>query len=568
MRKLIANIILLVVMLALLGACAPAATPTPTPKPVPTTAPTAVPQPTSPPVPTNTAVPEPKVFRAPSFEPDSLDPSKGGAGYQEFQNLYEPLVDAYASDGEIKPLAAETYAVSADGLTYTFKLRANLKWSDGQPVVAEDYRFAWLRQLDPATASYTPDYFYAIENAKAYNQGEITDPSKVGIQCPDARTLVVKLAQPAPYFLRYVGAAQYFPLRKDILEKYGDKWMEAGNFVGNGPYMLQEWKHDQKLVLVQNPYYEGAWKATRLVDRIEFTAVADPWSQAVPMYEAGEVDVAVVPSTDLDRVKSDPNLSKDLQQLPISGSNVMIFDCSNPPTDDVRVRQALHMAIDRKTLAEKVLKGAYAPANSFSPPDLASYNPSTFLGYDPAKAKALLAEAGYPDGKGFPTIEFVYWTGEREVLCAQAISAMWQDTLGIQVKQTPLEPKAMRDYRISRATDKFNVYFAINWSGIADPSEFHNAQLDPDANVRNSHYADPEYVKLIRDALKETDVAKRKQMYQQAEAIINRDVPIISVIFEARNWLVRSSVANFASVTTSVAEMTRVASPPGLNITK
>ncbi|MBM4429120.1 MAG: peptide ABC transporter substrate-binding protein [Chloroflexi bacterium] len=567
MSKAIRTLIVGLVVLALLAGCAPQATPTSAPiQPPPPTQvpPTAVP-PTQPPP---TAVPEPKVFRAPAWEPDSLDPSKGGAGYQEYQNLYEPLVDAYALDGEIKPLAAESFTVSPDGLTYTFKLRPNLKWSDGQPLVAEDYRFAWLRQLDPATASYSPDYFYAIVNGQEYNEGTITDPNQVAITCPDTHIIVVQLKEPAPYFLRYVGSAEYFPMRKDILEKYGDKWMEAGNFVGNGPYMLQEWLHDQKLVLVKNPYYEGVWKDTRNIDRIEYICVQDPWSQGVAPYEANEVDVAIVPATDLDRIKSDPKLSQELQLLPITGANIIIFDTKNPPTNDVRVRQALVMAIDRETIAGKVLKGAYDAADSFSPPGLNSYDPSSFLGYNPARAKELLAEAGYPDGKGFPAFEFVHWTGEREVLCAQAIIAMWKDTLGITVKQTVLEPKAMRDYRISRATEPYNVYFAINWAGIADPSEFHNAQLDPASNVRHSRYDNAEYVQLIRDAMKETDLDKRDEMYRQAEAFINRDVPIISVVFEARNWLVKPYVRNFEEVTTAIAEMTRVASPPGLDIVK
>ena len=567
MSRAVRTLILSLVVLALLAGCAPKATPTPVPQAT-KAPPTAVPPTQPPPKPTNTPVPEPKVFRAPAWEPDSLDPSKGGSGYQEFQNLYEPLVDAYSPDGQIKGLAAESFTASADGLTYTFKLRPNLKWSDGKAVVAEEYRFAWLRQLDPVTASYTPDYFYAIVNGKEYNEGTEKDATKVGIQCPDERTIVVTLKEPAPYFLRYVGSQEYFPMRKDILQKFGDKWMEAGNFVGNGPYMLKEWLHDQKLVLIKNPYYEGPWKDTRKIDRIEFMAVQDPWSQGVAPYEANEVDVAIVPATDLDRIKADPKLSKELQLLPIAGSNIMVFDTKNPPTSDVRVRQALVMAIDRKTLAGKVLKGAFAPADSFSPAALNSYDPSTFLGYNPTKAKELLAEAGFSGGKGFPTFEFVHWTGERETLCAQAIIAMWKDTLGIDTKETVLEPKAMRDYRISRKTEPFNVYFAINWAGIADPSEFHNAQLDPDSNVRWSRYDNAEYVKLIRDAMKEPDLAKRDQMYKQAEAFINRDVPMISVVFEARNWLVKPYVKNFANVTTAIAEMTKISAPPGLDIVK
>jgi oligopeptide transport system substrate-binding protein len=419
------------------------------------------------------------VFRLPSFEPDSLDPTKGGPGYQEYQNLYEPLVDAYAKDGQIRPLAAESYTTSEDGLTLTFTLRPGLAWSDGQPLVAEDFRYAWLRQLDPATAAYTPDEFFAIRNAREYNSGAITDQSEVGIRAPDDRTLVVTLAEPAVYFLRLVGSSSYFPVRRDIIEEHGDRWVEAGTFVGNGPYALESWEHDQRLVMVKNPSYAGPWRETRLVDRIEFTVFQDPWSGAVPAYEAGEVDAASAPAAELDRLRADPELGQQLHQLPISGAVCMVLDTANPPTDDVRVRQALARAIDKDTLANQVLRGAYAPAASFSPPDLAGHDPSSSLAYDPEVAKALLAEAGYADATGFPSFTLTYWTQERESLIAQAISTMWKQNLGITVDLEPLEPQAMRDYRISRAEQPFNAYLALNWSGIADPSQFHNLQLDP-----------------------------------------------------------------------------------------
>jgi oligopeptide transport system substrate-binding protein len=512
------------------------------------------------------AAPVEKVFRMASFEPDSLDPAIGGPGYQEYQNLYEPLVDSYAADGEIRPLAAESWTVSDDGLIYTFTLRPDLKWSDGEPVTSANFYFAWMRQLDPATASYSPDDFFMIRNARAFNAGEITDPAEVGIRVIDDLTIEVTLEAPAPFFLSLVGSNSYFPLRQDILETHGDQWMEAGNFVGNGPYMLESWEHDQRLVFVKNPHYNGPWKDSRHIDRIEYTVLQDPWSQAVLPYEAGEIDVAIVPPTDRDRVAGDPELADQLQPLPISGAVIVVFDTKNTPTDDVRVRQALAMSLDYDVLANSVLKGAYAPADSFSPPSLASHNAESRLGTDVAAAQALLAEAGYPGGEGFPEFQLYYWTLERESLLAQAMQAMWQENLGITVALQPLEVQAMRDYRVSRATESFNAYVALNWSGIPDPREFHNAQLDPDGNVRHSRYDNPEYVELIRTGLTEVDPVKRAEMYQQAEALVNQEVPILSVIYEARNWLVRPNVKNFADVTTPVAEMVRVAAPPGLDI--
>ncbi|MCC7162546.1 MAG: hypothetical protein IT331_08630 [Anaerolineae bacterium] len=179
-----------------------------------------------------------------------------------------------------------------------------------------------------------------------------------------------------------------------------------------------------------------------------------------------------------------------------------------------------------------------------------------------------MADAGYPDGKGFPTLELYSWNVQRAMLETQAIKAMWKDTLGIDVNLNPLDPKAMRDWRIARATQPYNVYYAWEVAGILDPIEYHNAQLDPAQNVRNSRYDDAQYVELIRDAKKETDTAKRTKMYQDAEAIINRDVPIIPITEDENFWIVKPNIVNFDQVTTALTNFIRAAQPPGLDVTQ
>ena len=509
----------------------------------------------------------PTVLRQPANEPNSLDPAQGGFGYQEYFNLYEPLVDAYSS-AEITPLAAESFEVSADGLTYTFILREGLMWSDGQPVTAEDYRQSFLRQLAPETAAYTVQEFYPIKNGQAFNAGEITDPNEVGISAPDDRTLIIELEEVAPYFLNYVGDSNYLPVRVDLIEEYGDQWMEAGNHVGNGPNMLVEWKHDQIMVFEKNPYYNGPWQGNDYPDRIEFVLMADAWNQAVPAFEAGEVDVAIAPASELPRLMEDPAYSDMINQVPIAGAVILIMDTKNAPADDVLVRQALSLAIDRETLANGVLRGAFAPAVSISPPSLAGHNPDEAFGYqyNPEMAQDLLAQAGYPGGEGFPEFEVTYWSVDRAQLLMQAVQAMWKETLGIDVTLNPLEPSAMRDWRISRNEQAYNMQYGLNWAGIPDPSEFHNALFDPDNSLKRSRFDDPDYVDLIRAAFVETDAQKRNEMYQQAEAIINTEVPIISLVYEAQTWLVQPYVENFTNITTPVALVFRYAQPPGLQI--
>jgi oligopeptide transport system substrate-binding protein len=509
------------------------------------------------------------VLRQPANEPDSLDPAQGGFGYQEFFSLYEPLVDAYSST-EITPLAAESWEISEDGTTYTFKLREGLMWSDGEPVTAEDYRQSFLRQLNPDTAAYTVQEFFPIRNGQAYNSGEITDPELVGLSAPDDLTLIIELEEPTPFFLSYLGNSNYLPVRVDLIEQYGDQWMEAGNHVGNGPYMLTEWDHNQIMVFERNPFYTGIWQDSIAVDRIEFVLIADAWNQAVPAFEAEEVDVAIAPASELPRLLDDPEYADMINPVPIAGSVILIMDTKNAPTDNTLVRQALSLSIDRETLANNVLRGAFSPAVSLSPPQLASHNPNEAFGYqyNPELAQELLAEAGYPGGEGFPEFEVTYWSVDRAQLVMQAVQAMWSANLGIDVTLNPLEPGAMREWRISRNEQSFQMQYGLNWAGIQDASEFQNALFDPDNSLKRSRFDDADYVALIREALVETDPEARTQMYQQAEAIINEQVPIISLFYEGQTWLVRPHVENFDEITTSVGLIFRYAQPPGLQVNR
>ena len=511
---------------------------------------------------------EETVVTLPAFEPASLDPAVGGTGFQEYQNLYEPLVDAYAKDGEIRPLAAESWDVSDDGLTYTFHLREGLKWSDGEPVTANDFRYAWLRQIDPEVASYTPDLFFEIQNAEAYLNGEVTDPDEVGIAVLDDLTLEVTLAQPAAYWLRVTGTNAYFPVRQDVIEEHGDAWTEPETFVGNGPYMLDQWVRDQRLEFVQNPHYAGPWADTRLVDRVIYRTFQDPWNEALTPYEAGEIDAALIPGPDLERVEADEDMASNVLRVPLAGGSIMVFDTQSGPTDDVLVRQAITMATDFESLANDVLRGAYEPAVSFSPPQMSSHDPDSFPAFDPEGARALLAEAGYPDGEGFPTLELTTWTLARENLISQALAAMWSENLSIDVSIQSFEPAAMTEWRNTRAEEDFDVYLALQWADLEDPRFFHVSQLDPAGNVRHSGYDNPDYVAALDAALSAGDQGSYDAAWREAEALVNRDLPIVTTVYEARPWIVSDALSNFQEVTTEVSEMIRVAQPPGLQVSR
>lgn len=504
----------------------------------------------------------------PAFEPASLDPAVGGPGFQEYQNLYEPLVDSYAKDGEIKPLAAESWDVSDDGTVYTFHLREGLKWSDGEPLTAEDFRYAWIRQIDPSVGGYTPDLFFEIVNAEAYLNGEVTDPAEVGIAVLDELTLEVTLTQPAAYWLRVTGTNAYFPVRQDVIEEHGDSWTDPETFVGNGPYKLDEWVRDQRIEFVKNPEYTGPWADSRHIDRIIYRTFQDPWNEALTPYEAGEVDAALIPAADLERVESDAEMADNVVRIPLAGGSIMVFDTQSAPTDDPLVREALVRAVDFDALANDVLRGAYAQATSFSPPQMSSHDPDTFPEFDVEAAQDLLAQAGYADGVGFPTLELASWTLARETLIAQALAAMWSENLGIEVSIEILEPAAMTEWRNTRAEEDFDVYLALQWAELEDPRFFHVSQLDPRGNVRHSGYDNPGYVTALDAALSAPDQTAYDRLWKEAEALINRDLPIVTTVYEARPWVVSDVLSNFTEVTTEASEMIRVAQPPGLQVNR
>ena len=218
-------------------------------------------------------------------------------------------------DGTIKPLIAEKWSVSQDGLTYTFNLRNNAKWTDGKPVTAADFEYAWKRQIDPRTAHYLPSSYYDIKGAQEFNTGKTADPSTVGVKALDATTLQVTLVATAPYFLQKVGSHDFDPLPSWAIDAYGDKWMEPANYVSNGPFKLDSWEHDRRMVMVRNEAY---WGPRPTLQKIVFTIMADPQSDSLKGYQAGELDDAYVSFADIKRVADDPTMGKELKQFPVT----------------------------------------------------------------------------------------------------------------------------------------------------------------------------------------------------------------------------------------------------------
>lgn len=407
-------------------------------------------------------------------DPKTIDPQLNSAsdGGHIINNTFEGLMREV--NGKLQPAMAESYEVSDDGLTYTFKLR-DAKWSDGKPVTAHDFEYAWKRALNPETGSEYAFQMFYIKGGQEYfeGKGKVED---VAVKALDDKTLEVTLNAPTPYFLNLTSFYTYMPARKDVVEKDPEGWAKNPELaVSNGPFKLAEYSTGDKIVLVKNENY---WNVDAVkLDKIVASMIVDQSTQ-LTAYESGELDaIDEVPTQEIPRLLAE---EPTFQILPLLGTYYYIFNVDKEPTNDVRVRKALALAIDRKAITEQVTKGGQKPATGYVPEGLFLSDGREFrevagdYGIDPNKAQVeearkLLAEAGYPNGEGFPTLELVYNTSENHKAIAEAIQEMWKQNLGINVTLTNQEWAVFQD---TRHQGNFSIARAGWLADYADPMTF------------------------------------------------------------------------------------------------
>lgn len=484
---------------------------------------------------------DPRVFHRSLGEPEYLDPnliseSEGGIVTHD---TFEGLFQYGPSHKEWLPGVAESMETSPDGRTLTFKLRRNAKWSDGQPVTAHDFEYSWKRVLDPKTASRYAGIMWVIEGAEAYNQSKDTDDraalrDQVGVKALDDHTLQVKLKAPVPYFKQLAAFYTFMPVPKHVVEKHGDQWARPENIVSNGPWHVTEWSSQQHIIAVKNEHY---WDQKAIpFDKIVYHITQEN-QPAHNMYLAGELDYleSRVPESVLPRYIKEKN--PELETSPYLGVYFYMFNVTRKPFDDPRVRQALNLAVDKEKIGKFVVKGGQEAATSIVHPGLAEmgYDPVEGPEFDPDKAKALLAEAGFPDGKGFPRFQISYNTMEGHKLIAQFIQQQWKKNLGIECDLDNMEWKVLlkkqheKDFSVTRSS----------WIGdYLDPMTFLDLWEGNNPNNRTG-WANPEYDKLIAAAREEADPEKRLQLLHQAEAIYVRDMPAMPIYFYVKHDLVK-----------------------------
>lgn len=472
-------------------------------------------------------------------EPADLDPATAALPDEFFiiRALSEGLVTPAPDLGEPRPAAATRWEVSADGLTYTFHLRPDGRWSNGEPVTADDFVASYRRVLAPATAAPKASLLFMVRGARDFHRGELTDFAGVGFHAVDPLTLVVTLERPLPGFLRYVASGPWIPVNARTVAKLDRNWTRPGKFVGNGAFTLVEWRPHQRIVVRRNPAFPDA-EHTRLQE-IRFLAF-DHGDAEERAFRAGQLDLTMsVPLAKIEPYRAEH--PAEIHRALLAETRYLAFNTKRPPFTDPRVRRALSLALDRRRLVEKVMHGGQQPAFRFLAPSLrAAGDLVPSFGNsgkeDAATARALLAAAGFPGGQGFPRLELTSWATSGPLL--EAIQAMWKRELGIDLGLVTREAK------VHLAALREGGYDIALVSAIPDVPDAANVlgEFVTDSPGNYPHWSDAAYDGLIEAAGRETTAAARAAKLRAAEERLLAAQPLAPLYFNSTNWLMRPAV--------------------------
>ena len=476
-------------------------------------------------------------------EPQGIDPHlvTGVPESHIVRALFEGLAVKNPITLEPEPGVAERWEISPDGTVYTFFINPQAKWSNGEPVTASDYVWSWERALHPETGSLYAYMLFPVVNAEKFASGAIDDFAEVGIKSLDAQTLRINLNAPTPYFLQLMDHYSTFAVHPETVLKFGGMsdrftlWTRPENIVSNGAFTLKEWSLNRQIKVEKNPHY---WdKSSVALEGVYFYPTENVVSEE-RMFRSEQLHVTQgIPLGKIPNYRAVQN--SPYVQAPYLGTYYYLINTKKPPVDDVRVRRALSYAIDRDTLTRTVLRDTAIPAYSITPPDTLGYNPPKLFSFDPEQARALLAEAGYPDGQGWPGLEITYNTNEDHRKIAVAVQQMWKDELGIDVSITNQEWKV---YLNTVSQGEFQVA-RRGWIGdYVDANNFLDLFLANGGN-NNTGYANAEFDDIIlNQAPKAASREERYQLFFQAETMMMQEMPIIPFYTYTSKRLIHPSV--------------------------
>jgi oligopeptide transport system substrate-binding protein len=475
-----------------------------------------------------------------SAEPKALDHQlvTGVIESKIITSLFEGLVaDDASQDDAAPPGAAASWEHNGDMTEWVFHLQPKGKWSDGQPVTAHDFVFAYNRLLHPDFAGPYAEMLYFIENAEAYNKGKIADFSLVGVTAVDDLTLRVKLREPVPYLPSLTRHYTWFPVPRHVVLQHGKmtdrftKWSTLPYLVGNGPFKLKSWRFHDSIEVERNPHY---WNAAAVgLNGIRFFPIENPYTETRAFLSGQLHTTYQLPSDLIKTVQRD--YPQFLRQEPYVGTTFIRLNTTRPALSDVRVRQALSLTLDRDQICEHIMEG-FMPAASLTP-KMGAYQPEPKLGFDPEKARALLAEAGFPNGDGFPVFSMLIARPSARA-AAEAIQAMWRQHLNIRVN---IQNKDWGSYVSAQQSLDFDMASA-GWIGdYLDPTTFLNMWTKGNGN-NNTGWSDPRYEALLREAALKSVPAERLVLFREAEALLMDARPILPISHYTRNYLLRPEV--------------------------
>ncbi|HHQ14685.1 MAG TPA: peptide ABC transporter substrate-binding protein [Chromatiales bacterium] len=476
--------------------------------------------------------------RGTSAEPPSLDPSLG-AGTMASPLIGDMVVGLLARGpgGDVQPGSAESWSVSDDGLVYTFRLRENLRWSDGTPLTGNDFVYSFRRIADPATGARMASVFSPIRNMRAVAAKKLL-PDSIGVSAPDERTVVFELEQPTPYFIELIGNVQIAPVPRHVIEKYGRAWTRAGNMVTNGAFVLAERVPQSYIRLKKNPYFYDADNVK--LDEVYWYPTQD-LSTSLKRFRAGELDIILnFPPSQMEWIRK--NMPESLHITDNLATYFLVVNMRRKPFDDIRVRRALYMSIDREAITDRLLKTGVKPAWSFVSPKFRHYDGIRMPEQDmpfaerQKKARKLLADAGF--GSDNPLkVPLYYDTQEENRKIMVAISAMWR-AIGVQTDLTDVEFRLL--FRKVRGGD-FDVSRWAYFAPFNDAYSFLQLFLSDNPNnwvgLKNARYD-----ALLNDSNVTMDPDKRKQILQDAEKLLMSQYPVIPISFYIGRRLVSPRV--------------------------
>ena len=439
-----------------------------------------------------------------------------------------------------EPVIATSWDYDPATLTYIFHLRDDVKWTTGAPVTAADFEWTWKRNLSPELASSNVSFLGYIKNGNAYNTGKVT-AADVGVTALDDLTLQVVMEEPTPFFPMITSLWPFFPLPREVIERVGDdKWMEPENIQSVGPFMFERWDHDQQMVFRRNPNY---WGKRPTLERVVYRLYENASRQSLASYEADELDFAAVPPAETDRVLADGELSAEVVHWAESRNWQLRIDHRNPNTvlKNVNVRKALSLAIDRELIVKQLLKGQGVASLNFVPPDIPGQQPCRgAASADPLRPRSFWRRRLSRTATAFPASSSATCRPRRRRRSSRRRSStMWKDVLNINVELLPVPT----DWRTRIRTEPYDMYYGGWGSDYLDPNDWHNVIFDGD--FWQSHYTDPTYQTMIKQANLEPDPIVRNQKYAAAESYLIKDqMATIPLFFGATTWVQKPWVRN------------------------